>query len=1140
MISLKSSVSRVAVACALALSSAPVLAGSFDIPNGTVVGTEQRLTGTQTGTIAVGGWLSSPDNGVVLGAATGTGVVLTNDGTINAGDRAIDTTNGVTGRLTVINSGEVTSFDDTFRLRGGFANGTLTLTNNYLMSTGDGQVLDFNGATAASAVVTIDNTGTMRANDGASDAIRLGGGIISLTNSGTIEALSDDKRAISLDTDTNVDTLVSLEINNLAGGLISSGDDAIKIKATDTTTSTAVITINNAGTIRATGEGQGIDLGAIVTTGMTITVTNEATGVISAADNDGIRGGMNTTVHNYGQITATYTTVSADDQNHSGIRFDGGSGTIYNYAGGTITGSYHGIKASGATDDIQVYNWGTIVGDNGSGVNSNGTATVINHGTITGKSDPLAAFGDADGVDIDTIGTIINYGTIEALGSRGTKPGETRPSTSEGIAIGGGDITNGSATARTARISGGNNGILADDSNRGSVFGALTVTNYGTIEGNDGYGIQVINDAGYVTTITNYGTISGTTYAVAMGNGDDLFVYQAGSSVIGEVRGEGGTDTLRLGEVAGTFNLALLGETATYQNFEILDLTAGANWTLTGTSDFAGATRVTDAGLTLNNAGLASSVVTIAGTSPGRAILAGTGTIGGLNVGPEGTVAPGLGTTSIGTLNVAGNASFQNRSIYAVSVTNTGASDRIAATGTATLNPGATLAVEAAYGTYNFSQNYTVLTAAGGVTGTFDTVTSNLAFLTPSLSYDTNSVSLTLDRNNVSFASLAYTPNSRAAAGAVEAGGTGTALYGAVVTGTLASSQSAFELLAGEAFASNGATLANQNQMVGDIIDSRLRQAGYAGTSGSAGSLGFGGPTSYAAAPVVKAGPFSSAIPAVTGPVWTGWAQGFGQWNSTSGDGNAYGMDSTVGGVLAGLDVTHNNVTVGFALGYSSAKSSVAETASTQDTDTFQLALYAGTSFGALKLRGGANVGWTSTDSERRVVVGTLTERPTASYDGLTGSVFGEVGYALPVGPVAFEPFAAIAWNAVETDGFTERNAPVTGLTSGGLSFDTWSSTLGVRAAGSFTLNGLNLTPHASLGWRHAFGDVTPVVAMTFLNTGTGFSVEGLPIAKDSALVGAGLDLALGNGITLGVSYDGAFASDATSNAVRGTASIAF
>ena len=55
--------------------------------------------------------------------------------------------------------------------------------------------------------------------------------------------------------------------------------------------------------------------------------------------------------------------------------------------------------------------------------------------------------------------------------------------------------------------------------------------------------------------------------------------------------------------------------------------------------------------------------------------------------------------------------------------------------------------VVAASGSYAPSTTYTIVNATGGVSGSFSNVSSNFAFLTPSLSYDANNVFLTLTTN---------------------------------------------------------------------------------------------------------------------------------------------------------------------------------------------------------------------------------------------------------------------------------------------------------------------------------------------------------------------------------------------------------
>ena len=67
-------------------------------------------------------------------------------------------------------------------------------------------------------------------------------------------------------------------------------------------------------------------------------------------------------------------------------------------------------------------------------------------------------------------------------------------------------------------------------------------------------------------------------------------------------------------------------------------------------------------------------------------------------------------------------------------------------------------------GNYGNSTTYTILRATGGVSGAYSGVTSNFAFLTPTLSYDANDVFLTLSLSQTAFTPsfLALTPNQRA------------------------------------------------------------------------------------------------------------------------------------------------------------------------------------------------------------------------------------------------------------------------------------------------------------------------------------------------------------------------------------------
>ena len=175
---------------------------------------------------------------------------------------------------------------------------------------------------------------------------------------------------------------------------------------------------------------------------------------------------------------------------------------------------------------------------------------------------------------------------------------------------------------------------------------------------------------------------------------------------------------------------------------------------LTGNNTYTGGTAVLGGTLAVNGSVAGNVAVGAAGT------LGGNGTIGG-NVVNAGTLAPG---NSIGTLNVNGNFVQAAGSTYQVEANAAGQADRINVGGAGGDIQGGTVQVLAQPGSYANSTTYTILRATGGVTGTYSGVTSNFAFLTPTLTYDANDVFLTLSLGQTAFTPsfLALTPNQRA------------------------------------------------------------------------------------------------------------------------------------------------------------------------------------------------------------------------------------------------------------------------------------------------------------------------------------------------------------------------------------------
>lgn len=164
-------------------------------------------------------------------------------------------------------------------------------------------------------------------------------------------------------------------------------------------------------------------------------------------------------------------------------------------------------------------------------------------------------------------------------------------------------------------------------------------------------------------------------------------------------------------------------------------------------SAFTGTTNITQGALALNTILGGSLFVQNGGH------LSGNGTIlGNVTVETGGIIRPG---NSIGTITIGGNYEQESGALYQVQVNGVNSS-LITVAGTATLHNGSVLEVIPHNDPINFNHTYTILTATGGLSGTFTNVFTANPSVTPTVTYDSNNAFLNL---NVNFDLLATTFN---------------------------------------------------------------------------------------------------------------------------------------------------------------------------------------------------------------------------------------------------------------------------------------------------------------------------------------------------------------------------------------------
>lgn len=471
------------------------------------------------------------------------------------------------------------------------------------------------------------------------------------------------------------------------------------------------------------------------------------------------------------------------------------------------------------------------------------------------------------------------------------------------------------------------------------------------------------------------------------------------------------------------------------------------------------------------------------------AALGGNGTLGSVNVADGGSLAPG---NSIGTLHLTGDLILQPGSIYVVETDAAGNADRVVVDGLVSL--AGTVQVLAGSGEYAASTNYEIITATGSspISGTFSAVTSNLAFLDPSLSYAPNGVTLTLTRNDVGFADVpGLTPNQQAVCGSLDTLGTDNEVYRTVLNQSGSGVAGTCSQLSGDAHSTMSAALLYSEL---DAMNAPL------------GNL-----RSNLDAPL-------AALPM--------WAQATTGRQRIDGDGNGASATQDFDGVLVGGDLpAFGDWRVGAAVGYDIAQLRVGSRSAEGDTTSKRFALYGGRGIDlangdSLRIFAGAAYSLQQLDSVREVALIDGPERLTRSYEVATTQLFGELAYRFNVGDVAhLEPFAGLMKVDQRVDAFQERGGSAA-LTGERQHNELFVTTAGVRGRKLATLGGVELDWKGSLTWRHLDGDVRPELGLR-LSGGERYTVLGTELPRDSLLLSIDAEYDLYAGVVLKVGANG-------------------
>jgi outer membrane autotransporter protein len=730
---------------------------------------------------------------------------------------------------------------------------------------------------------------------------------------------------------------------------------------------------------------------------------------------------------------------------------------------------------------------GTVV-NNGTGIEFLGLVSATGQAIIAGVFLDLVGAEPA-GFDIDNVRFgVAGQVTIPGGGGGGTQytywDGDGAGHSANGVVDGGSGVWSATRTNWTI-ADGTQNGAYSPNPTLGVFQGAP-----GTVTVDDSAGQISItglqfNVSGY-TIVGDPINLAGPSAMISVGN---LTAATAGyvEEIDANLVGSGGLDKLGLGTL-------ILGGANTYTGVTTVSV---GSLLVNGTQ--ANSAVNVESGALLGGYGTTGSVTALTGSTiaPGGAGAAAVVTTGPGNQ----DLARALATATangIGTLTVSGTFNQAAGSTYALKLTGAGANDMINVTGTATVTPGATLALNKLDATpYILGHRYTVLTAAGGFTGAY-TLSGNThvsLFYSLVADYDANDVYIDV-AETTPFAAVGTTPNQiAAAAGADSAPG---ALHDAIgYLQTAPEAQAAFDSISGEIHATVRAMTFEDSRFVREAVYAHFDE--YGGTK----------------------------------PIWF---HAFASHGHQNGDGNAASSHRDIGGFVVGADaINTGNLHIGVMAGYGHSTLALPDRTSTATADDGYVGAYAGIEARNFSLRAGGSYTFRTVKTSRTVSFTGFNDALAADYSMFVAQVFGEVGYKIPLGALTVEPYGSAAVVSVDNNAAQEGGGAAK-LFIHAKRTDVTFTNLGGRimiGKGPIKLFGDG-------SWRSASRSIDDVSVPLSFAGGNTFSIAAPLIAKNVAAYSAGAGVEIGTKASLLVGYSGESGDGLVDNGVKATFRLRF
>ncbi|MYL85333.1 autotransporter domain-containing protein [Desulfovibrio aerotolerans] len=885
----------------------------------------------------------------------------------------------------------------------------------------------------------------------------------------------------------------------------------------------------------------------------------------------GVSGTITTSATNTATTWYTYESLNisvAPKATAAGINSEGPmsvaggvSGTITSTAKSGIDGNAtaYGLYASGTMNGG---NSSTPLGISGTvSATANGLAAAVSSGgalnlNVTGSLSGVDTTGSGQGYAIksakadDTVtlgtgatlvGKVDLDGGANTLNLVGTGSASNQFLNTTNLVVGdGATITNWTLnpTAATASSFGGLNV---------NTKAAATINEYATVTGN-------IVDNGALTfnvasTLTYGGTISGAGSIAKSGSGS-LILTGSNTYSGGTILNDGTVNVASMANL-GTGSISFAGGTLLINGVNALETgfavtsSLGFNTSATGSQtvagSYSGSGSITKSGSgTLTLTGDSSNYTGTATVASGKLQVASGAALGGTLVVDSGATVGGYGTVdnltnngtvspggSIGTLNVAGNYTQSAAATYYDEITTGGVGDRLDISGTANLSGGA-LSVQATQSFYNTGNTWTVITAKGGLTGTFTSVTQNLDSLTLRFVpvYTDNAVLLTAMRIPYS----AFAADGRSAS-------VGTGLYRASYTATdgsdmaslltlldyspAAVATSTLQMLSPEPYDAFTQSFFDGSRVLTAAQRAGLHEGGISGSQAFAGPMDTG-PATLMAVNDHGGGQASLDSSAkgtapITDSRFSVFLRPFGMLAHQQARSEQTGYTANTGGLTGGLEFRPvSGLTLALAPAFMTQSVTLKSMGGGNGTvSDWSLALMGAYRQNDWFVDGLFRLGYDTTTATRNIPVSNMNRSARAVWNSWNTTTSLGGGYDFHAGSVTMGPIASVEWSTLSQERYRETRAGGLGLRVNARSDNSLTTTLGGRVFRKFKTSFGAVTPEVRAVWGSQWLNSPRTITASFCGSpDSGFSTKTAGHGYNSAIVDAGVTANLGKSLS--------------------------